>query len=76
MGSDCRKCGGLCWEFQILAEGKNGKSLEDLCLPIKAVLLGEKITAASHEEWAERVPSGPGWGSLTEPTKRDGQRLD
>ena len=50
MGSDCRKCGGLCWEFQILAKGKNGKSLEDLSLPIKAVLHGEKITVAFHEE--------------------------
>ena len=50
MGSDCRKCGGLCWEFQILAKGKNGKSLEYLSLPIKAVLHGETITVAFHEE--------------------------
>ena len=38
MGSDCRKCGGLCWEFQTLAKGKNGKSLKDLILLVKAVL--------------------------------------
>lgn len=76
MGSDCRKCGGLCWEFQTLAKGKNGKSLKDLSLLVKAVLHWEKITLASHEEWTERLPSGHGWSSLTDPTKRDGQRVD
>lgn len=51
MGSDCRKCGGLCWEFQTLAKGKNGKSLKGLSLLVKAVLHWEKIILASHEEW-------------------------
>ena len=38
MGSDYRKCGALCWEYETSAKGKHGKSLRDLSLHIKAVL--------------------------------------